>query len=164
MEMEINRISTPETDTTYPKTQDYDSLAIGLSQILADTYTLQHQIEHSQEQQSDELSSSVQKELQHQQEDLSHATNAIAERIYTLVTPGTSEPEITRPSFVPEVTERQSSSEAIASLVEGHKMVAHHLFGVLSLPETQNNDVISSFLNQRAEIHQNNAQTLRSFL
>lgn len=164
MKMEINRTPTPEKDTTYPKTQEYDNLAIGLSQILADTYTLQHQIEHSQEQQSDELSSSVQKELQHQQEDLSHATNAIAERIYTLVTPGASDTEITRPSYVPEVTERKSGSEAIACLIEGHEMLAHHLFGVLNLPETQNNDVISSFLNQRAEIHQNNAQTLRSFL
>lgn len=164
MRKEINHTPTPEKDMTYPKPQDYDSLAIGLSQILADTYTLQHQIEHSQEQQSDELSSSVQKELQHQQADLSHATNAIAEQICTAVSQGVSDTEITRPSYMPEVTEHQSGSEAIAHLAEGHEMLAHHLSGVLSLPETQNNDVISSFLNQRAEIHQKNAQSLRSFL
>lgn len=164
MKMEIKNNSTPSKDMTYPKTQDYDNLAIGLSQILADTHTLQHQVEHSQEQSSPRLSSSVQKELKQQHQDLEAATQAIAEHLFAWVTPAPSETEITRPSYVPEVTEQTSESEAIAHLAEGHEMIAHHLFGVLSLPETQNDDVISSFLTQRAEIHQNHAQTLRSFL
>jgi starvation-inducible DNA-binding protein len=164
MEMQIKSNRAPQKDSTYPKTQDYDNLAAGLSQILADTYTLQHQIEQRQQQQSETLSSAIKNELQQQQQELSTATNAIAERIFTTVTPIHQTTEFTRPSFIPAVAKTDSDADAIVGLARGHEMLGHHLLGVLSLPEAQQDDAIASFLNQRAQIHQKNAQTLRSFL
>lgn len=164
MKSEINRIFTPEKNSSYPKTQNYDNLVLGLSQVLADTYTLQQQIEQSQDDPSGQLSSSVQAELKQEQQDLETATDAIAERIFTIIQPATPGTEITRPSYVPAVESSDSRSQTIEHLAQGNEMLYKSLLEVLSLAKAQENSVISSFLSQRAEIHQNNAQTLRSFL
>ncbi|MEC4806376.1 MAG: hypothetical protein SAJ12_15485 [Jaaginema sp. PMC 1079.18] len=164
MKNKIKHSLEQENDSDYTKTPKYDSLLTGLSQVLADTYTLQQQVEQSQEDRSGQLTASVRHELQKQQQDLETATDAIANTLFDLVQPATPGTEFTRPSYIPAVENTDSRPQKLEHLVQGNEMLYQNLLKVIDLAKASENEMTSFFLSQRAEIHQNNAQTLRSFL
>ncbi len=146
--------------------KDRQSIANGLSKLLADTYTLYLTTHNFHWNVTGPMFNTLHIMFMTQYTELWNASDPIAERIRSLghFAPGSYE-QFSKLGSLPDVPETPPKAvEMIKILVKGHETVARTAREAFTLAEQANDQPTADLLTQRLDIHEKTAWMLRSLL
>jgi len=140
-------------------------ISIGLSKVLADTYTLYLKTQNFHWNVTGPMFQSLHLQFDAQYKELFDAVDLIAERIRALgfYAPA-SFTEFCRLSSIKEPTRVPSARDMIAELVDGHEAVARTARSVFDLADAAKDEATADLLTDRLLEHEKQAWMLRSHL
>jgi starvation-inducible DNA-binding protein len=144
---------------------DRTEIAAGLSNLLADSYTLYLQTHNFHWNVTGPMFRTLHLMFEEHYTELAIAVDLIAERIRALgmYAPGTYA-EFVRLSSIEEVSGVPKAEEMIELLVKGHEAVVRTARSVLPLVDKASDEASIDLLTQRMQLHEKTAWTLRSLL
>ncbi len=145
--------------------EDREKIASGLSQLLADSYTLYLKTHNYHWNVEGPMFNTLHLMFEEHYTELATAVDEIAERIRALgvKAPG-SYAAYAKLTSVEEGSGEESAEEMIRQLVAGQEAVVRTAREVFSTAETANDEPTADLLTQRMQIHEKNAWMLRSML
>ena len=145
--------------------EDRESIANGLSRLLADSYTLYLKTHNFHWNVTGPMFNTLHLMFEAQYTELATAVDEIAERIRALGhrAPG-SYKEFAALTAIEEGTNAPSAEQMIAQLVVGQQTVARTAREVFPLAENASDEPTADLLTQRMNLHEKNAWMLRSML
>ena len=157
-------IDAPQIDIGI-KTRDREKIALGLSRVLADTYSLYLKTHNFHWNVTGPMFNTLHLMFEAQYNELWLALDAIAERIRSLGHPApATATEFAKLTSIPETTGQPSAEEMIRLLVEGNEAVVRTARKVFPAVDAANDEPTADLLTQRMQIHEKNAWMLRSLL
>jgi starvation-inducible DNA-binding protein len=146
-------------------TEDREQIADGLSQLLADSYTLYLQSHNFHWNVTGPMFQTLHVLFMEHYTEIWNALDLIAERIRSLglPAPGTYK-EFNRLASIKEVDGVPSATEMIRILVAGQEAVARTARKVFTVADKVNDQPTCDLLTQRLQVHEKNAWMLRSLL
>ncbi|WP_305969590.1 MULTISPECIES: Dps family protein [unclassified Mameliella] len=153
----------PTEDSVSTGVKDTETLASGLSDVLADTYRLlfkTHAIHWNVE---GPLFFSVHNLTEEQYQDLFAAADELAERIRALghLAPARLD-DITNRSRVDDVSAKATTADMIVELAHDHEKLAHRLHALIALADTHRDPVTEDLATARSAFHEKAAWMLRA--
>lgn len=144
---------------------DRESIATGLSRLLADSYTLYLKTHNYHWNVTGPMFNTLHLMFETQYTELATAVDEIAERIRALGlrAPG-SYKEFAALTSIEEDTNTPSAEQMIEQLVIGQETVARTAREVFPLAEKASDEPTADLLTQRMNLHEKNAWMLRSML
>jgi starvation-inducible DNA-binding protein len=140
-------------------------IAHGLSQVLADTYTLYLKTHNFHWNVTGPMFTTLHELFEQQYTELATAVDQVAERIRTLGFPAPgSYKQFAELSSVAEETGVPRAESMIAQLVEGHETVAKTARSVFPVADGANDQPTADLLTQRMQVHEKAAWMLRSLI
>jgi starvation-inducible DNA-binding protein len=146
--------------------KDRAAIAVGLSRLLADTYTLYLTTHNFHWNVTGPMFNTLHAMFMEQYTELWNAVDPIAERIRALGhwSPG-SYSQFSALASVPDAPkEPPKALDMVARLVKGHEAVARTAREVFPLAEEANDQPTADLLTQRLDVHEKAAWMLRSLL
>jgi len=145
--------------------KDRAKITVGLSRLLADTYTLYLKTHNFHWNVKGPMFNTLHLMFENQYDELALAVDAIAERIRSLgyPAPGTYS-EFAKLTSIPEPKGVPRAEEMIAQLVTGQETVARTARAVFPDAEAAGDESTADLLTQRLQIHEKTAWMLRSLL
>jgi starvation-inducible DNA-binding protein len=145
--------------------KDRQTIAEGLSRLLADSYTLYLQSHNFHWNVTGPMFQTLHQLFMEHYTEQWQALDLIAERIRSLghPAPGTYK-EFARLSSIKEVEGTPSATDMIRILVAGQEAVAKTARSVFEAAEAANDQPTCDLLTQRMQVHEKNAWMLRSLL
>jgi len=142
-----------------------EQIAVGLSRVLADTYTLYLQTHNFHWNVTGPMFNTLHLMFEQQYNELALAVDQIAERIRALgfPAPGTYQ-DYANLARVQEVTGVPSAGEMIRILVKGQETVVRTAREVFPGVEQASDEPTADLLTQRMQVHEKTAWMLRSLL
>ena len=146
--------------------QDRKAIAAGLSQLLADTYTLYLTTHNFHWNVTGPMFTSLHTMFMTQYTELWNAVDPIAERIRALGHPAPgSYAEFGKLSSLPDApVEPPKALKMVRILVDGHEAVARTARSLLPLVDAASDEPTTDILVQRLTVHEQTAWMLRSLL
>ncbi len=140
-------------------------IAQGLSNLLADTYTLYLKTHNFHWNVTGPMFQTLHLMFEQQYNELALAVDMIAERIRALgfPAPGTYK-EFSKLSSIEEAEGVPNAKDMIRQLVEGQEAVARTARSVFPAVEEANDEPTADLLTQRMQVHEKTAWMLRSLL
>ena len=145
--------------------KDRSEIAIGLSKLLADTYSLYLKTHNFHWNVSGPMFQTLHLMFETQYNELALAVDLIAERIRSLgfPAPGTYS-EFARLSSIRETSGTPKAEEMIQILVEGQEAIVRTARSVFPVAENASDEATADLLTQRIQLHEKTAWMLRSLL
>ena len=145
--------------------EDREKIASGLSQLLADSYTLYLKTHNYHWNVEGPMFNTLHLMFEEHYTELATAVDEIAERIRALgvKAPGSYSAYVTLTS-VAEGSGNESAEEMIRQLVTGQETVVRTAREVFKTAEAANDEPTADLLTQRMQLHEKNAWMLRSML
>jgi starvation-inducible DNA-binding protein len=145
--------------------KDRSEIAIGLSKLLADTYSLYLKTHNFHWNVTGPMFQTLHLMFETQYNELALAVDLIAERIRSLglPAPGTYS-EFARLSSIRETTGVPKAKEMIQILVEGQEAIVRTARSVFPVTENSSDEATADLLTQRIQLHEKTAWMLRSLL
>lgn len=145
--------------------KDRESIAQGLSRLLADSYTLYLKTHNYHWNVTGPLFATLHTMFEEQYTELAQAVDEIAERIRALgfAAPG-SYAAFSRLTQIEEEAGNPSAEEMIERLVIGQETIVRTARQIFPAVEKANDEPTADLLTQRMQIHEKNAWMLRSLL
>ena len=145
--------------------QDRVAIAEGLSNLLADSYTLYLKTHNYHWNVDGPLFNTLHLMFEEQYTELATAVDQIAERIRALgiKAPG-SYSEFAKLTSVDEASGDESAEDMIRQMVVGQEAVVRTARAVFPAADAANDEPTADLLTQRMQIHEKNAWMLRSML
>ena len=145
--------------------EDREKIASGLSQLLADSYTLYLKTHNYHWNVEGPMFNTLHLMFEEHYTELATAVDEIAERIRALgvKAPG-SYSAYARLASVAEGSGDESAEEMIRQLVTGQETVVRTAREVFKTAEAANDEPTADLLTQRMQLHEKNAWMLRSML
>lgn len=145
--------------------KDRSEIAIGLSKLLADTYSLYLKTHNFHWNVTGPMFQTLHLMFETQYNELALAVDLIAERIRSLglPAPGTYS-EFARLSSIRETSGAPKAEEMIQILVEGQEAVVRTARSVFPVAENASDEATADLLTQRIQLHEKTAWMLRSLL
>ena len=145
--------------------KDRSEIAIGLSKLLADTYSLYLKTHNFHWNVSGPMFQTLHLMFETQYSELALAVDVIAERIRSLgfPAPGTYS-EFARLSSIRETSGTPKAEEMIQILVEGQEAIVRTARSVFPVAENASDEATADLLTQRIQLHEKTAWMLRSLL
>jgi starvation-inducible DNA-binding protein len=144
---------------------DRKEIALGLSKVLADTYTLYLKTHSFHWNVTGPMFQTLHLMFETQYTEMALAVDLIAERIRALGYPAPgSYREFLKLSSIQEETRVPSAKEMIRILVEGQEAVARTARSVFPAVERASDEATGDLLTQRMQTHEKTAWMLRSLL
>jgi starvation-inducible DNA-binding protein len=145
--------------------QDRAKIAAGLSNLLADTYTLYLKTHNFHWNVVGPMFNTLHLMFETQYNELALAVDLIAERIRALghPAPGTFS-EFAKLTAIPETKGVPKAEEMVALLVAGHETVARTARKLFPAVDAANDEPTADLLTQRMQEHEKTAWMLRSLL
>lgn len=145
--------------------EDREKIASGLSQLLADSYTLYLKTHNYHWNVEGPMFNTLHLMFEEHYTELATAVDEIAERIRALgvKAPGSYSAYVTLTS-VAEGSGDESAEEMIRQLVTGQETVVRTAREVFKTAEAANDEPTADLLTQRMQLHEKNAWMLRSML
>jgi starvation-inducible DNA-binding protein len=142
-----------------------EEIAVGLSRLLADTYTLYLKTHYFHWNVTGPMFQTLHLMFETQYTELALAVDLIAERIRALgfTAPG-SYTEYAKLSSIPETTTVPKAEEMIKILVEGQESVCRTARSIFPVLQQASDEPTADLLTQRLQIHEKTAWMLRSLL
>lgn len=142
-----------------------NTIAKGLSHLLADTYTLYLKTHNFHWNVTGPYFSSLHLQFEQQYTELWTATDLLAERIRALgVFAPATYAEFSKLTSIQEEMGHPAWEQMVTQLVEGHETVIRTARQVLALAAEAKDEVTASLLSDRMEVHEKAAWMLRSLL
>lgn len=140
-------------------------IALGLSRVLADTYTLYLKTHNFHWNVTGPMFQTLHLLFETQYTELATAVDLIAERIRALgyPAPGTYS-DFAKLSSIAETSGVPKATDMIRLLVEGQEAVVRTARSIFPVVEQVNDEPTADLLTQRMQIHEKNAWMLRSLL
>jgi len=147
------------------KEKDRSEIAIGLSKLLADTYSLYLKTHNFHWNVTGPMFQTLHLMFETQYNELALAVDLIAERIRSLgfPAPGTYS-EFARLSSIRETSGVPKAEEMVKILVEGQEAVVRTARSVFPVAENASDEATADLLTQRIQLHEKIAWMLRSLL
>jgi starvation-inducible DNA-binding protein len=147
------------------KEQDRKHIALGLSHLLADTYTLYLKTHYFHWNVTGPMFSTLHLMFEVQYNELALAVDLIAERIRALdvYAPGTYR-DFAKLTSIKESESVPKAQDMIAELVAGHEAVCRTARSVFPTANTASDEATADLLTQRLQVHEKTAWMLRSLL
>jgi len=145
--------------------KDRSEIAIGLSKLLADTYSLYLKTHNFHWNVTGPMFQTLHLMFETQYNELALAVDLIAERIRSLglPAPGTYS-EFARLSSIRETSGVPKAKEMIQILVEGQEAIVRTARSVFPVVENASDEATADLLTQRIQLHEKTAWMLRSLL
>ncbi len=145
--------------------KDRSEIAIGLSKLLADTYSLYLKTHNFHWNVTGPMFQTLHLMFETQYNELALAVDLIAERIRSLgfPAPGTYS-EFARLSSIRETSGTPKAEEMIQILVEGQEAIVRTARSVFPVAENASDEATADLLTQRIQLHEKTAWMLRSLL
>jgi starvation-inducible DNA-binding protein len=145
--------------------KDRSEIAIGLSKLLADTYSLYLKTHNFHWNVTGPMFQTLHLMFETQYNELALAVDLIAERIRSLglPAPGTYS-EFARLSSIRETAGVPKAEEMIQILVEGQEAIVRTARSVFPIAENASDEATADLLTQRIQLHEKTAWMLRSLL
>ena len=145
--------------------EDRESIAAGLSRLLADSYTLYLKTHNYHWNVEGPMFNTLHLMFEGQYTELAAAVDEIAERIRALgvKAPG-SYTEFSKLASVEEAKGGESAEDMIRELVLGQEAVVRTARAAFPAADRANDEPTADLLTQRMQIHEKNAWMLRSML
>lgn len=145
--------------------QDRQEIALGLSRLLADTYTLYLKTHNFHWNVTGPMFQTLHLMFEAQYTELALAVDLIAERIRSLgvYAPGTYK-QFAALSSIKEEDAIPKAQEMIRLLVEGQEAVVRTARSLYDVVEGANDEATADLLTQRIQLHEKTAWMLRSLL
>jgi len=145
--------------------QDRQEIALGLSKLLADTYTLYLKTHNFHWNVTGPMFQTLHLMFETQYTELALAVDLIAERIRSLgvYAPGTYK-QFAALSSIKEEDAIPKAQEMIRLLVEGQEAVVRTARSLYDVVEGANDEATADLLTQRIQLHEKTAWMLRSLL
>lgn len=145
--------------------KDRSEIAIGLSKLLADTYSLYLKTHNFHWNVTGPMFQTLHLMFETQYNELALAVDLIAERIRSLgfPAPGTYS-EFARLSSIRETSGVPKAEEMIQILVEGQEAIVRTARSVFPVAENATDEATADLLTQRIQLHEKTAWMLRSLL
>lgn len=142
-----------------------EKIALGLSKLLADTYTLYLKTHNFHWNVEGPMFNTLHLMFMDQYTELWNALDAIAERIRALGFPAPgSYAEFTRLSSIPDAKGVPEALDMVRELVLGHEAVARTARAAFDAVDDASDEASADLLTQRLQIHEKTAWMLRSLL
>lgn len=140
-------------------------IAIGLSRLLADTYTLYLKTHNYHWNVTGPMFNTLHMMFEEQYNELALAVDAIAERIRALGhrAPG-SYGEYMELTSIEEETGTPDATTMVAKLVKSQEAVIRTARGLIPLADAAHDETTADLLTQRLQVHEKTAWMLRSLL
>jgi starvation-inducible DNA-binding protein len=147
------------------KTADREKIALGLSRVLADTYSLYLKTHHFHWNVEGPMFNTLHLMFMDQYTELWTALDAVAERIRSLgfPAPGTGK-EFSKLTSIEETEGVPEALDMVRLLVAGHEAVARTARQAFPAAEKAGDESTCDLLTQRLQIHEKTAWMLRSLL
>jgi starvation-inducible DNA-binding protein len=147
------------------KTGDREKIALGLSRVLADTYSLYLKTHNFHWNVEGPMFNTLHLMFMDQYTELWTALDAVAERIRSLgfPAPGTGK-EFSKLTSIEETEGQPEALDMVRLLVAGHEAVARTARQVFPAAEKAGDESTCDLLTQRLQIHEKTAWMLRSLL
>ena len=145
--------------------KDRQAIAAGLSNLLADTYTLYLKTHNFHWNVTGPMFQTLHLMFEQQYNELALAVDMIAERIRALgvAAPGTYK-AFAKLSSIKEEEGVPSAEEMITKLVEGQEAVVRTARSIFPVVDKANDEPTADLLTQRMQVHEKTAWMLRSLL
>ncbi|MEE8327862.1 MAG: Dps family protein [Nitrosomonadaceae bacterium] len=145
--------------------KDRSEIAIGLSKLLADTYSLYLKTHNFHWNVTGPMFQTLHLMFETQYNELALAVDLIAERIRSLglPAPGTYS-EFARLSSIRETSGAPKAEEMIQILIEGQEAIVRTARSVFPVAENASDEATADLLTQRIQLHEKTAWMLRSLL
>ena len=145
--------------------KDRSEIAIGLSKLLADSYSLYLKTHNFHWNVTGPMFQTLHLMFETQYNELALAVDLIAERIRSLglPAPGTYS-EFARLSSIRETSGVPKAEEMIQILVEGQEAIVRTARSVFPVTENASDEATADLLTQRIQLHEKTAWMLRSLL
>ncbi|MFZ5791620.1 MAG: Dps family protein [Pseudomonadota bacterium] len=145
--------------------KDRKEIAVGLSRLLADSYTLYLKTHNFHWNVTGPMFNTLHLMFEQQYTELAAAVDLIAERIRALGHPAPgSYKDYARLSSIREAEGVPDAEEMIRQLVSGQEAVVRTARDVFSVADSANDQPTADLLTQRMQVHEKNAWMLRSLL
>jgi starvation-inducible DNA-binding protein len=147
------------------KAKDREKIALGLSRVLADTYSLYLKTHNFHWNVTGPMFQALHLMFETQYNELALAVDAVAERIRALgfPAPGTYT-QFLQLSSIKDEDGVPNAQDMIRRLVEGHETVARTARQVFKVAESVSDQPTCDLLTQRMQTHEKTAWMLRSLL
>ncbi len=147
------------------KTGDREKIALGLSRVLADTYSLYLKTHNFHWNVEGPMFNTLHLMFMDQYTELWTALDAVAERIRSLgfPAPGTGK-EFSKLTSIEETEGQPEALDMVRLLVAGHEAVARTARQVFPAAEKAGDESTCDLLTQRLQVHEQTAWMLRSLL
>jgi starvation-inducible DNA-binding protein len=147
------------------KTRDREKIALGLSRVLADTYSLYLKTHNFHWNVEGPMFNTLHLMFMDQDTELWNALDAVAERIRSLgfPAPGTGK-EFSKLTSIEETDGVPDALEMVRLLVSGHECVARTARAAFPAAEKAADESTCDLLTQRLQVHEKTAWMLRSLL
>ncbi|MCA9594995.1 MAG: DNA starvation/stationary phase protection protein [Myxococcales bacterium] len=147
------------------KAEDRERLALELSKLLADSYTLYLKTHNFHWNVTGPMFQTLHTMFEMHYNELALAVDAVAERIRALGHPAPgSYSAFARLSSVKETDGVPKATEMVKLLVEGHETVVRTARQVLNVADATNDQATADLATQRLQVHEKTAWMLRSLL
>lgn len=145
--------------------QDREEIALGLSRLLADTYTLYLKTHNFHWNVTGPMFQTLHLMFETQYTELALAVDLIAERIRSLgvYAPGTYK-QFASLSSIKEEDGVPKAQDMIRLLLEGQEAVVRTARSIYAMVEKANDEATGDLLTQRIQLHEKSAWMLRSLL
>ncbi len=145
--------------------KDRSEIAVGLSKLLADTYSLYLKTHNFHWNVTGPMFQTLHLMFETQYNELALAVDLIAERIRSLglPAPGTYS-EFARLSSIRETSGVPKAEEMVQILVEGQEAIVRTARSVFPVAENASDEATADLLTQRIQLHEKTAWMLRSLL
>jgi len=145
--------------------KDRSEIAIGLSKLLADTYSLYLKTHNFHWNVTGPMFQTLHLMFETQYNELALAVDLIAERIRSLGFPAPATySEFARLSSIRETSGTPKAEEMIEILVEGQEAIVRTARTVFPVAESASDEATADLLTQRIQLHEKTAWMLRSLL
>jgi starvation-inducible DNA-binding protein len=147
------------------KTRDREKISLGLSRVLADTYSLYLKTHNFHWNVEGPMFNTLHLMFMDQYTELWNALDAVAERIRSLgyPAPGTGK-EFAKLTSIEETEGVPEALEMVRLLVSGHEAVARTARQAFPAAEKAGDESTCDLLTQRLQVHEKTAWMLRSLL
>lgn len=154
---------TPKAKSVETGVQDTESLAIGLKDILADTYQLIFKTHAYHWNVTGSLFFSIHALTEEHYSDMFAAADVIAERIRALgeVAPMTFS-ELNKDTRIMAFDGIPTAGEMVTDLLSDHEQLAHRLHALIELAESHKDPVTADLATERSAFHEKAAWMLRA--
>jgi len=145
--------------------KDRAAIALGLSRLLADNYTLYLKTHNFHWNVTGPMFNTLHLMFETQYNELWIANDLIAERIRSLghPAPGTNA-EFAKLASIPETSGQPAAMDMVRLLVEGNEAVVRTARKIFPKVDAAHDEPTADLLTQRMQIHEKNAWMLRSLL